>query len=126
MCLYLFTEIEITFLINATSEIANKAFEMMKESIKHVMDRYKNQPVKYQLFFHGEDSFLGKFDFSSEIVDVINLTETADKLTRGTENIVVPALHKDLKKVCEAIESNSDRKHAEKVGELSCRLVGCV
>lgn len=119
--------------MNATSKIANEAFELMKESTKFVMYRCKNQPVKYQLFLHGEDSPLAKINFDSELVDVIALSDTVDQLTRGTEDI--PALHKDLEKVCEAFKSNSDRQHAEKVGgvlapacdfKLCCFLVGCV
>ncbi|XP_078372504.1 uncharacterized protein LOC144656151 isoform X2 [Oculina patagonica] len=106
-------ETEIAFVMNATSEIANEAFDLMKESTKYVMYRYKNQPVKYQLFVHGEDSSLGKINFDSETVDLVALSDTVDQLTRGTEEI--PALHEDLEKVCEAFKSSSDRQHAEKV-----------
>lgn len=102
--------------MNATSEIANEAFELMKESTKYVMYRYKNQPVKYQLFVHGDDSSLEKINFDSETVDVIALSDTVDQLTRGMEGI--PALHEDLEKVSEAFKRSSDRQHAEKVGDV--------
>lgn len=116
----LFTEIEIAFVINVTSEIANEAFELMKESIKYVMYRFKNQPVKYQFIVHGEDSSLGEISFDSEFTDLIALSDTVDQLTRGTENI--PALHKDLEKVRKAFKRDSNRQHAEKVGDVFALL----
>ena len=102
--------------MNATSEIANEAFELMRESTKYVMYRLKNQPVKYQLFIHGQDSSSGTISFDSELTDLIVLSDPVDQLTRGTENI--PALHKDLEKMQEAFKSNSNRQHAEKVGDV--------
>ena len=106
--------------MNATSEIANQAFELMKESTKYVMCRLKNQPVKYQLFIHGQDSSSGKISLDSELTDFIVLSDTVDQLTKGTENI--PALHKDLEKMQEAFKSNSSRQHAEKVGDVLALL----
>ncbi len=117
----LFTETTITFVVNATSEVANEAFELMKESIKDVMNTYKNQPVKYQLLIHGKDSFLEKINSDRTFNDVEVLNDPVDQPTRGTEAETqknIPALHKDLKKVREAFERNSDRRHAEKVGDL--------
>ncbi|XP_078372507.1 uncharacterized protein LOC144656151 isoform X5 [Oculina patagonica] len=111
-------ETTITFVVNATSEVANEAFELMKESIKDVMNTYKNQPVKYQLLIHGKDSFLEKINSDRTFNDVEVLNDPVDQPTRGTEAETqknIPALHKDLKKVREAFERNSDRRHAEKV-----------
>ncbi len=85
------------------------------------MDSYKNQPVKYQLLIHGEDSFLEKINSDRTFNDVEVLNDPVDQPTRGTEaetHKIIPVLHKDLKKVREAFERNSHRQHAEKVGDV--------
>lgn len=115
--MFSFTELEIAFVMNATSEIAKQAFELMKESTKYVMYRLKNQPVKYQFIVHGEGSSSGTINFKSDPVDFKVLSDNVDGLKRGS-NEDIPALHKDLEKVREAFKSDkySPRQHAEKVG----------
>ena len=114
-----FTELEIAFVMNATSEIAKQAFKLMRKSTKYVMYRLKSQPVKYQFIVHGEGSSSGTINFKSDPVDFKVLSDNVDGLKRDSKEDI-PALHKDLEKVREAFKSdkNSPRQHAEKVGDV--------
>ncbi|KAJ7393952.1 hypothetical protein OS493_003621 [Desmophyllum pertusum] len=77
--------IEISFLINATSKIADDAFDLMKRTIKKFIDNHGNEEAKYQIIIHGEDST--QRDICSKSVKELRI---------GT--VKIPALHEDLKK----------------------------
>lgn len=112
----LFEEIDIAFVMNATSDSANEAFQLMKEIAKYVMEEKNNHQMKYQVVVHGEDSSSRDICFDDESVpDVRTLSERVGRLMRN-EKVNIPALHEDLEKVGEAFEQGNQRPNSEKVG----------
>jgi len=89
----------ITFVINATSEVAELSFQLMQATIKFVINRYGLKNVKFHVITKGED----KIHFDSNLSDVTALTQAVDRLEGGNEGI--PALHKDLEKAVSAFDS---------------------
>lgn len=91
-------------MINATSKIANEAFNLMKKSIKKFIDKHGDGNTKYQVVIHG--------DYSSprQICSKSNINK---ELKRGT--IKIPALHEDLTDAQSIFSSN-----LEKVTESGC------
>ena len=113
---FLFAERDLAFVMNATSESANKAFELMKQSLQYVIYKHKNQRVKYQILIHGQDSSAREISFANDCSNIKALSEIVDQLTRNPE-VILPALHKDLEKVSEAFEKHTvNRPNTEKVG----------
>ena len=109
-------DVAIVFLVNATSEVAQEAFRVMKGSMKYIIEKYGNDRAKYHIIIrHSSDnSFQShKICFNTNHVNVTALKDAIDDLERG--NVIVPALHKDLQKAREAFESNTLKKDAEKV-----------
>ena len=86
-------------MINATSEVAEQSFQLMRATIKFVMNRYGLKNVKFHVITRGED----KIHFDSKFSDLTALKQAVDRLEGGSEGI--PALHKDLEKVASAFES---------------------
>ena len=81
---------DITFIINATSDVANAALELMKGAINTLLRKYKNNhQVKFQILIHGKDDSPREISLK----DGENI-----ELERDTE-VKTPALHEDLKKV---------------------------
>lgn len=102
--------------MNATSDSANEAFQLMKEIAKYVMEEKNNHQMKYQVVVHGEDSSSRDICFDDESVpDVRTLSERVGRLMRN-EKVNIPALHEDLEKVGEAFERGNQRPNSEKVG----------
>lgn len=116
-------DIAIVFLVNATSEVADEAFRVMKDSMKYIIDKYGNDRAKYHIIIrHPDDNSFQSHEicFNTNHVNVTALKDAVENLQRG--NVVVPALHKDLKKASEAFESNTLKKDAEKVRLSSSSL----
>ena len=116
-------DIAIVFLVNATSEVADEAFRVMKDSMKYIIDKYGNDRAKYHIIIrHPDDNSFQSHEicFNTNHVNVTALKDAVEDLQRG--NVVVPALHKDLQKVSEAFESNTLKKDAEKVRLSSSSL----
>ena len=81
---------DITFIINATSDVANVALELMKGTINTLLRKCKNNhQVKFQILIHGKDDSPREISLK----DGENI-----ELKRDTE-VKTPALHEDLKKV---------------------------
>ena len=113
---FLFTEIDLAFVINATSDVADEAFKLMKNTIKYLMYKFKHRQVKYHILVHGEDSSSKKICFTNESCDFTSLSDKVDQLTKNAE-VKIPKLHENLKKVGEAFTlSKGKRPCSEKVG----------
>lgn len=111
--------------MNATSDSADNAFQLMKKIAKYVMEEKSNHQMKYQVVVHGEDSSSTGICFDDDPVpDVRTLSDRVDRLMRNVE-VNIPALHEDLEKVCEAFEQGNQRPNSEKVGtnSMSKRLI---
>ena len=120
---FLSAERDLAFVMNATSESANEAFELMKQSIKYLIYKQKNQRMNYQILIHGEDSSAREISFTNDFTDIKALSDSVDQLTRNSE-VNLPALHEDLEKVGEAFDKiSASRPDSEKVGIQ--RLIVC-
>lgn len=111
--------------MNATSDSANEAFQLMKKIAKYVMEEKNNHQMKYQVVVHAEDSSSTGICFDDDSVPGVKiLSDRVDRLMRNVE-VNIPALHEDLEKVCEAFEQGNQRPNSEKVGtsSLSKRLI---
>ncbi|XP_078356168.1 uncharacterized protein LOC144640972 isoform X2 [Oculina patagonica] len=91
--------IEIAFLINTTSKIADKAFLLIKRCIKKFIAKHGDENAKYQVIIHGDDSSPREICLKSGI---------EKDLKRGATKI--PALHEDLKKVNFSNDSSTLKK----------------
>ena len=99
----------LTFVINATSDAADDAFDLMKCTLDYLLHKYKNYQVKFQIFIHGDkDTSLRE----------ICLPEAVGHLTRNTV-VKIPALHDDLRIVEQAFKQR-ERLNSEKVGTRCC------
>ncbi|KAJ7393957.1 hypothetical protein OS493_003626 [Desmophyllum pertusum] len=78
--------IEIAFLINATSKIADDAFKLMKRTVEKFIDNHGNEEAKYQLIIHVQDSTQRDISYSKSV-----------KVLKGGSS-KIPALHEDLMK----------------------------
>ena len=111
-------DVAIVFLVNSTSKFAKEAFRVMKGSMKYIIDKYGNDRAKYHIIirpYPNDKSFQShEICFNTNHVDVTALTDAVEELQRENED--VPALHEDLQKACEAFESNTLKRDAEKVG----------
>ena len=110
-------DVAIVFLVNATSEVAQEAFHVMKDSVKYIIRKFGNGRAKYHVIIrHPDDNSFQSHEivFNTNHVNVTALTDAVEDLERG--NVDIPALHKDLKKASEAFESNTLKKDVEKVG----------
>lgn len=97
---------DIAFIINATSDVANAALELMKGTINTLLRKYKNNhQVKFQILIHGKDDSLREICLK----DGENI-----ELKRDTK-VKTPALQEDLKKVTQT-SSHFVQKNSEKVG----------
>ena len=119
-------DVAIVFLVNATSEVAQEAFHVMKDSVKYIIRKFGNGRAKYHVIIrHPDDNSFQSHEivFNTNHVNVTALTDAVEDLERG--NVDIPALHKDLKKASEAFESNTLKKNADKVrsssSSSSCR-----
>lgn len=112
--------------MNATSDSADEAFQLMKKIAKCVMEEKSNHQMKYQVVVHGEDSSSRGIYFDdddsvddsvddSDVPDVRTLSDRVDRLVRNVK-VNIPALHEDLEKVGEAFEQGNQRPNSEKVG----------
>ena len=109
-------DVAIVFLVNATSEVAQEAFCVMKDSMKYIIEKYGNDRAKYHIITrHPDDNSFQSHEicFNTNHVNVTAIKDAVEDLERG--NVIVPALHKDLQKAREAFESNTLKKDAEKV-----------
>ena len=98
---------DLAFIINATSDVANVAFELMKGTIYNLLHKYKNNhQVKFQILIHGKDDSLREICLKDGETDI--------ELKRDTK-VNTPGLHEDLKKVTQT-SSQFVRKNSEKVG----------
>ena len=100
---------DLAFIINATSHVADSAFDLMKGTIENLLHMYKyknNHQVKFHII-HGKDDSLRDICLNDD--GKINI-----ELKRDTK-VETPALHEDLKKVTQA-SSQFDQKSSEKVG----------
>ena len=128
--------------MNATSDSADNAFQLMKKIAKYVMEEKSNHQMKYQVVVHGEDSLSRGIYFDdddsvndsvddsvddsdddsvddsvddSDVPDGRTLSDRVDRLKRNVK-VNIPALHEDLEKVGEAFEQGNQRPNSEKVG----------
>ena len=109
-------DVAIVFLVNATSEVAQDAFRVMKDSMNYIIRKYGNDRAKYHVIIrHLDDNSFQSHEicFNTNHVNLTALTNAVDDLQRG--QVDVPALHKDLQKASEAFESNTLKRDAEKV-----------
>ena len=114
--IYFLTEIDLAFVINATSDVADEAFKLMKSTIKYLMYKFKHHQVKYHILVHGEDSSSREICFTNESCDFTSLSDKVDQLTKK-DDVKIPKLHENLKKVGEAFTlSKGKRPCSEKVG----------
>ena len=96
---------DLVFLINATSDVADQAFELTKNTIKYLLCNYKNHKVKYHILIHEEDATTREMCFTEEL----------DKLTRNSK-VNIPVLHEVLDKVGPGFtHCQGNRTDAEKV-----------
>lgn len=112
-------EIAIVFLVNATSEVAEKTFELMKDTMKYIIHKHGIDRAKYHVIVRDpEENRLQSREicFNSNYVNVTALEDAVGEIPH--EDVDSPALHKDLKKANEAFESNTLRKGTEKVQSL--------
>ena len=111
-------DVAIVFLVNATSEVAEEAFRVMKGSMKYIIDKYGNDRAKYHIIirpYPDDQSFQShEICFDTNHVDVTALTDAVEDLEMGKVGDV-PALHEDLQKAIEAFESNTLKRDAKKV-----------
>lgn len=97
---------DVAFLINTTSKIADKAFLLMKRTIKKFIETYGEEQDKYQLIIH-EDTEDDKGPPPQEIS-----SKDVKDLQKGTAEF--PALHKNLEKASESFFKAS-KASAEKI-----------
>lgn len=97
---------DIFFILNATSDVGNVAFKLMKRTIHNLLHKYKNNhQVKFQILIHGNN------DSPMEI----SLKDWENKELKRDTEVNTPGLHEDLKKVTQT-SSHFDQKNSEKVG----------
>ncbi|XP_044172678.1 uncharacterized protein LOC114966353 [Acropora millepora] len=109
-------DVAIVFLLNATSEVAQDAFHIMKESVKYIIRKYGNDRAEYHIIIRHPDDYSfqsHEICFNNPHVNVKALIDAVEDLQRGDAD--VPALHKDLQKANEAFESNKIKSDAEKI-----------
>lgn len=99
---------DLAFIINATSDVANVALELMKGTIDNLLHKYKNNhQVKFQILIHGKDDSLREICLKDAETDI--------ELKRDRDKVNTPGLHEDLKKVTQT-SGWFVRKNSEKVG----------
>ena len=100
---------DLVFIINATSDVADQAFELTKNTIKYLLYNYKNRQAKYHILIHEKDATSREMCFTEELSDKV------DQLTRNSK-VNIPALHEDLDKVGPGFtHCRGNRIDAEKV-----------
>ena len=100
---------DIAFLINTTSRLADEAFDLMKRTIAKFVERHGDKNDNYQFIIRGEDS-------TPEWICANDVKE----LEKGTAKF--PALHEDLGKADESLFKNSARS-TEKARNLPVLFV---
>ena len=93
---------DIAFLINTTSKIADDAFDLMKRTIQKFIETRGDKQAKYQIIIHGDDSTPRGIR-----------ADEVKGLKRGA--VKYPALHANLKKVDNSLFKTSEAS-SEKVG----------
>ena len=99
----------LVFIISATSDVADQAFELTKNTMKYLLRNYKNHKVKYHILIHEEDATTREMCFTEELSDKV------DELTRNSK-VNIPVLHEVLDKVGPGfMRCQGNRTDAEKV-----------
>ncbi|CAH3032231.1 unnamed protein product, partial [Porites lobata] len=102
-------EMYLVFIISATSDVADQAFELTKNTMKYLLRNYKNHKVKYHILIHEEDATTREMCFTEELSDKV------DELTRNSK-VNIPVLHEVLDKVGPGFTlCQGNRTDAEKV-----------
>ena len=99
----------LVFIISATSDVADQAFELTKNTMKYLLRNYKNHKVEYHILIHEEDATTREMCFTEELSDKV------DELTRNSK-VNIPVLHEVLDKVGPGFtHCQGNRTDAEKV-----------
>ena len=108
-CFFFSLEMYLVFIISATSDVADQAFELTKNTMKYLLCNYKNHKVKYHILIHEEDATTREMCFTEELSDKV------DELTRNPK-VNIPVLHEVLDKVGPGFtHCQGTRTDAEKV-----------
>ena len=116
-------DVAIVFIVNATSEVTQDVFRVMKDSMIYIIRKYGNDRFKYHIIIRHPDDYSfqsHEICFNTYHVNITALTDAVEDLQRG--NVHVPALHKDLQKASQAFESNTLKRDAERVTSSSSSL----
>ena len=111
------SEMEVAFLMSATSDLAHDAFEQMKKVVEQFIEKHGNTKDGYQIIIHDKKSH----------AKTIHAEELQD-LQKGNEEY--PALHRNLKIAAKCFfrprKSDVDKVRAQNVSNLkyafTCRV----
>lgn len=104
-------------MINATSEVADQAFRLMKKCVGYIIRKRGNQRANFQVIIHGDASSSSKkICFNGEFSDKAALLKSVGELERGTAT--VPALHNDLELACKVFKRENVTNDAEKARKV--------
>ncbi|XP_022783430.1 coadhesin-like [Stylophora pistillata] len=104
-------EIDLTFVISATSDLADRTFTLMKSTINSIIEKYGIVRIHYTVIVFGSD-FTRSFDFSTNVPNKTTLIRLLTRLQRETGT---PDLEKALQEVKKVYELREVRPNAKKV-----------
>lgn len=104
-------EIDLTFVISATSASTDRTFTLMKSTINNIIDKYGISRIHYTVIVFGS-GFTTSVDFSTNVPDKETLTRLVTSLQRETGT---PDLAKALQEVKRVYELREVRPNAKKV-----------
>ena len=104
-------EIDLTFVISATSASTDRTFALMKSTINNIIDKYGISRIHYTVIVFGS-GFTTSVDFSTNVPDKETLTRLVTSLQRETGT---PDLAKALQEVKRVYELREVRPNAKKV-----------
>lgn len=104
-------------MINATSEVADQAFRLMKKCVGYIIRKRGNQRANFQVIIHGDASSSSKeICFNGEFSDKAALLKSVGELERGSATL--PALHNDLELACKVFRRENVKNNAEKARKV--------
>ena len=103
------SEMEVAFLMSATSDLAHDAFEQMKKVVEQFIEEHGNTKDGYQIIIHDKNSHAKTIH-----------AEKLQDLQKGNEEY--PALHRNLKIAAKCFftprKSNVDKVRTQNVSNL--------
>ena len=105
-------EIDLCFALSATAVDANNIFQLMKDTLKDLIDSYGIGKIRYSVISFGSQANL-LLGFDSGISDPIKLKQRISSYSRASGD--VPALAKALEMALESFKDGVTRPNAKQV-----------